>query len=235
MANCAIVVAAGQGTRFGGEMPKQFLLLQDRPILAHTLERFERAALIERVVVVAAPAWLSYISSEIIGRFHFDKCQAIVGGGARRQDSVWAGLQVLVLQADDIAVVHDAVRPLFSLDLLAKVIAACEKYDGCIPALSLPDTVKQISGEIITATLERDRLKLAQTPQAFRYAALLRAFRHAHSEQAHGTDEAALVERSGGGVGWIEGEAANLKITTPGDLKLAEFFARDLARHSPAP
>ncbi len=234
MANYVIVVAAGQGTRFGGDMPKQFFLLHERPVIAHTLQRFEESALIAKVVVVAAPAWLSYLNREIVERFHFKKCEAIVPGGERRQDSVWAGLQALPLKAKDIVVVHDAVRPLFSRKLLEGVVAGCEQHDGCIPALPLPDTVKQVAGEILVATLDRDCLKLAQTPQAFRSEALLHAFQRAQQEHIHGTDEAALVERSGGQVAWIAGEISNLKITTPDDLKLAEFFVREFAVPSPA-
>jgi len=234
VANYAIVVAAGQGTRFGGETPKQFLLLHDRPVIAHTLQRFEQSALIEKIVVVAAPAWKNYLSREIVARFQFKKCAAVVSGGERRQDSVWAGWQALALKPKDIVVVHDAVRPLFSLLLLEKVIAACARHDGCIPALSLPDTVKQVAGEIITATLDRECLKLAQTPQAFRSEVLQRAFQQAQSENIQGTDEAALVERSGRRICWVEGEASNLKITTPSDLDLADFFLRQREVRSPA-
>lgn len=227
MANYAIVVAAGQGTRFGSELPKQFLLLHDRPILAHTLQRFEAAAAITEVVVVAAKTWGDYIQREIVERFQFKKCRAIVAGGERRQDSVSAGLQALKPANSSIVVVHDAVRPLFTHALLEKVLAGCERFDGCIPALPLHDTVKQISGEEITGTIARETLRLAQTPQAFRSKALLRAFTQAEREQSHGTDEAALVEQNGGRIGWVEGEATNLKITMPGDLKIAELFLRE--------
>ncbi len=229
MANFAIVVAAGQGTRFGSEMPKQFLMLRDRPILAHTLQRFESAAAIAQVAIVAAQAWSSYISREIVARFQFKKCRELVAGGERRQDSVWAGLQALKLSSTSIVVVHDAVRPLFSHALLEKVIAGCEKFDGCIPALALRDTVKQISGSEVVGTLDRETLRLAQTPQAFRGKVLQRAFAQAQQEQFYGTDEAALVEKSGGRICWVEGEESNLKITMPEDLKIAEVFLQEIA------
>lgn len=227
MANYAIVVAAGQGTRFGSEMPKQFLLLRDRPVLAHTLQRFETATAITEVVLVAAQTWSDYLKREIVERFQFKKCRAIVAGGERRQDSVSAGLQALKLTASSLVVVHDAVRPLFSHALLEKVLAGCEKFDGCIPALALRDTVKQISGEEVKATIARESLRLAQTPQAFRSKALLQAFARAEREQFLGTDEAALVEHDGGRIAWVEGEETNLKITMPGDLKIAELFLRE--------
>jgi 2-C-methyl-D-erythritol 4-phosphate cytidylyltransferase len=230
----AVVVAAGQGARFGGDTPKQFLMLHDRPVIAHTLHRFEECRLVEKVVIVAAPAWLTYLSHEIVDRFRFKKCDHLVPGGESRQDSVWSGLRALPARISDVVVVHDAVRPLFSLELLERVVARCEKFDGCIPALSLSDTVKQISGEVITATLDRERLKLAQTPQAFRSGILTRAFEQAQRDRFQGTDEAALVERSGGRTCRIEGEASNLKITTPSDLELAAFFLRQHEARSPA-
>jgi 2-C-methyl-D-erythritol 4-phosphate cytidylyltransferase len=229
MPNFAIIVAAGQGTRFGSEMPKQFLLLHDRPILAHTLQRFENAEAIAQVVIVAAQAWQGYISREIVERFQFKKCREIVAGGERRQDSVLAGVQALKLTSTSIVVVHDAVRPLFSHALLERVLAGCENFDGCIPALALRDTVKQISGQEVTATIPRESLRLAQTPQAFRSKALQRAFSLAEKEQTLGTDEAALVEKSGGRICWVEGEETNLKITTPSDLKIAEAFLQQTA------
>ena len=229
MANFAIVVAAGQGTRFGGEMPKQFLLLRDRPILAHTLERFETAEAIAQVVIVAAQAWHGYISRDLIERFQFKKCRDIVAGGERRQDSVLAGLQALKLTSTSIVVVHDAVRPLFSHALLERVLAGCENFDGCIPGLALRDTVKQISGQEVVATIPREALRLAQTPQAFRSKILQKAFIQTQQEQLVGTDEAALVEKIGGKICWVEGEEANLKITTPSDLKIAEAFLQEAA------
>ncbi|RIK72717.1 hypothetical protein DCC62_18995 [candidate division KSB1 bacterium] len=137
----AIIVAAGQGTRFGGELPKQFLMLCQRPILAHTLQRFEQAEAITEVVLVASQAWVSYIEREIIARFQIKKCRKIVMGGEHRQDSVWAGFQALQPASSSIVVVHDAVRPLFTHALLERVIAACETADGCIPGLPLRDTV----------------------------------------------------------------------------------------------
>lgn len=227
MANYAIIVAAGSGARFGSEMPKQFLLLRDRPILAHTLQRFEAATAIADVVVVAAKTWSDYIKREIVERFQFKKCRAIVAGGERRQDSVWAGLQALKPASSSLVVVHDAVRPLFSQALLEKVLAGCEKFEGCIPALALRDTVKQISGEEVTGTIARETLRLAQTPQAFRSKMLLQAFARAEREQFYGTDEAVLVEHNGGRIAWVEGEETNLKITMPGDLKIAELFLRE--------
>lgn len=219
----AIVVAAGQGTRFGSDIPKQFLLLQNRPVIVHTLERLQSAACISQIIVVVGKEWVGYMGGEILARFHFDKISAVVPGGKERQDSVLAGLQVLSTP-HEIVIVHDAVRPLFSHNLLERVITACATFEACVPGLPARDTVKRIDGDRISETVPRESLRLVQTPQAFRYQNLLQAFAEAAKINFYSTDEAALVEKFGGRVGWVEGEETNLKITTPRDLQIAELF-----------
>lgn len=223
----AIVVAAGQGTRFGSDIPKQFLLLQNRPVIVHTLERLQSAAAISQIAVVVASEWVSYMGREIISRFQFDKIGVIVPGGKERQDSVLAGLQALPTP-HDIVVVHDAVRPLFSHKLLERVIKGCETFDACVPGLPSRDTVKRIDGERVVETVPRETLRLVQTPQAFRYKFLMQAFEKARAANFYSTDEAALVEKFGGRAGWTEGEETNLKITTPRDLQIAELFLKEI-------
>lgn len=221
----AIVVAAGQGTRFGSDVPKQFLLLQNRPIIVHALERLQNAAIISQIIIVAGKDWVPYLGREIVARFNFDKISAIVPGGKERQDSVLAGLQALPTP-HEVVVVHDAVRPLFSLNLLARVINGCNTFDACVPGLPSRDTVKRIDGDRIIETVPRETLRLVQTPQAFRCQKLLQAFEQAAKINFYSTDEAALVEKFGGAVGWVEGEENNLKITTPRDLQIAEVLIR---------
>lgn len=244
----AIIVAAGQGLRFGADLPKQFLLLHNRPVLVHSLERLECAPMITQIVLVVAKEWVSYLGREIVGRFHFEKIREIVPGGKERQDSVFAGLQALAQppstteskssqrqtkrtayksKSPEIVVVHDAVRPLFSLSLLERVIKGCDIFDACIPGLPPRDTVKRVEGDRVIETVPRERLRLAQTPQAFRCQTLVQAFEMACTTNFHGTDEAALIERFGGRVGWIDGEETNLKITTPRDLQIAELFLQE--------
>jgi 2-C-methyl-D-erythritol 4-phosphate cytidylyltransferase len=164
---------------------------------------------------------------EIVSRFPFDKIGAIVPGGKERQDSVLAGLQALPTP-HEVVVVHDAVRPLFSLALLEKVVRGCETFDAYVPGLPSRDTLKRIDGERVIETMPRETLRLVQTPQAFRYKFLMRAFEKARAANFYSTDEAALVEKFGGRVGWIEGEETNLKITTPRDLQIAEVFLKEI-------
>jgi 2-C-methyl-D-erythritol 4-phosphate cytidylyltransferase len=224
----AIVVAAGQGTRFGSDIPKQFLLLQNRPIIVHALERLQSAAVISQIVVVVGKEWVAYMSREIISRYNFDKITAVVPGGKERQDSVLAGLQAFSTAPEFVAV-HDAVRPLFSHALLERVLNGCANFAACVPSLPARDTVKRIDGARVVETVPRESLRFVQTPQAFRYQNLLQAFKNAVATNFYGTDEAALVEKFGGQVGWVEGEETNLKITTARDLQIAEFFLQETA------
>ena len=224
----AIVVAAGQGTRFGSDIPKQFLLLQNRPLIVHSLERLQSAAAVSQIVVVVGKEWVSYMGREIVGRYNFDKVSAVIPGGKERQDSVLAGLQAFSTP-HKIVVVHDAVRPLFSLGLLERVLKGCANFDACVPGLPSRDTVKRIIDDRVVETVPRESLRLVQTPQAFRYQSLMQAFKKASATNFYSTDEAALVEKFGGHAGWTEGEETNLKITTRRDLQIAELFLREIA------
>ena len=230
----AIVVAAGQGTRFGGNVPKQFLQLRDRPVLAYSLLSFENHRAVDQVVLVTAPEWKAQIEREIITRFNIRKVIAIVGGGKERQDSVAAGLQA-ISGSPELVAVHDAVRPFFSAQLLDRTIAGCQQAEACIPGLAPRDTAKQVEGQSVVRTLPRESLRLAQTPQIFRREALQRAFDYSRKHALQGTDEAVLIEASGGAVVWVEGEEHNLKITTRLDLQMAEVILADLIQKPEPP
>jgi len=219
----AIVVAAGKGIRFGSDVPKQYLKLNDKPVLSYGLLTLERHPAIDSIVVVAALEWKPYIEREIIRRFEIRKVAAIVAGGEQRQDSVSAGLFV-ISDVHEFVAVHDAVRPFFSSDLLDRVIDGCRSADACIPAIAPRDTVKHVKDNLVFRTLPRETLRLAQTPQVFRRTVLIEAFQHAKRNNLLGTDEASLIEAAGGKVAWVEGEEQNFKITTPLDLKFAELI-----------
>lgn len=223
-----IVVAAGQGRRFGGEIPKQFLPLRDRPLLAYSLLSFDRHPRVDEIVLVTNLQWLSRIQQEIIAPFEIRKVSAIVAGGKERQDSVAAGFRAITGSCQLVAV-HDAVRPLFSAQLFERTIAGCQHADGCIPACAPRDTVKEVDHETVVRTLPRHSLRLVQTPQVFRRDALKHAFQYAYEHGLTGTDEAALLEAAGATVVWVEGEERNLKITAPLDLRVAELFYQENA------
>lgn len=200
-----IVVAGGQGTRFGAA--KQFEALgAARPSLVEQAVR-TAASVCDRIVVVLPPD-RSWSGPEV---------DAAVPGGVRRSDSVRAGLAAVGDDAE-VIVVHDAARPLASPGLFRAVIDSVRGgADGAVPALALADTVKRVHGDRVVETVVRDGLATIQTPQAFRAEAL----RRAHATGADATDDAALVEATGGTVAVVPGEPANLKVTTPADLDLA--------------
>lgn len=197
-----IVVAAGSGQRFG--RPKQFVVLGGKRVLDWSIDA--ASSVCREVVVVVPPGYLD------------DAGVRAVEGGATRSGSVRAGLRQVPADAD-IIVIHDAARPLAAPSLFRAVVEAVDRgADAAIPGLAVRDTIKQVAGEQVVATVDRTGLVAVQTPQAFR-AAVLRA---AHEGDPEATDDAALVEAAGGKVVVVAGDAANLKLTEPEDLVVAE-------------
>jgi 2-C-methyl-D-erythritol 4-phosphate cytidylyltransferase / 2-C-methyl-D-erythritol 2,4-cyclodiphosphate synthase len=224
----AIIAAAGRGARFGASGPKQLLTLGGRPILQRSVDAFLRSALIHDIVVALPPdvaaAPPGYLRRE-------GERVEVVEGGERRQDSV-ARAFARVADRADIIVIHDAARPLVSQELIRRTIEAAAETGAAVAAVRAHDTVKRGDAEgFITATLPREEIFLAQTPQAFR-ADVLRDALAIGAKGVAATDEAALAERAGHRVRLVEGERRNLKITTPDDLAMAE---RLLAAGSAAP
>lgn len=214
----AIIAAGGRGARFGGDRPKQLLTLAGQPILQRSIDAFLRSPLVHDVVV-ALPCDLFAAPPEYLRRG--DRRIDLVEGGERRQDSV-ANAFARVADRADVVVIHDAVRPLVSVDLIRRTIEAAAETGAAIAAVRAHDTVKRgdASG-LITATLPRDEIFLAQTPQAFRTSVLRDALAAAGGGISV-TDEAALAERAGHRVKLVDGDPRNLKITTSDDLALAE-------------
>ncbi|MFQ5603314.1 MAG: 2-C-methyl-D-erythritol 4-phosphate cytidylyltransferase [bacterium] len=219
----AIIVAAGSGLRMGGAIPKQFQLLEGLPILYYTLKRFEACNAVDEVVIVAAKEWLSFVSQEIVDRFNFTKVRKIVAGGLKRQDSVYCGIKALV-DAPDITVVHDAVRPFVTPEKITEAVTICKKHAGVILAVPPKDTIKVEKAGFVEKTPARDILRSVQTPQVFKHHVLRQAHEKAIECGIYLTDDSALVERLGYPVKIIEGDDKNIKITEPYDLKLAEVI-----------
>ncbi len=218
-----IIVAAGKGLRFGSDKPKQFVALNEKPILARALEAFERHTNVQNIVIVGSVDWLFHIQRNIVEKYDFAKVAHVVEGGRRRQDSVELGLAKLDGDAEYV-LVHDGARPFASYKLIDDVLVGCRDVEACIPALSLSDTIKEVEGEFITKTLDRSILKRVQTPQAFKKDALQKAFKFAHENNIEATDEAYIIEKMGGKTRWIAGDFENIKITTQFDLKIAKLI-----------
>jgi 2-C-methyl-D-erythritol 4-phosphate cytidylyltransferase / 2-C-methyl-D-erythritol 2,4-cyclodiphosphate synthase len=207
MRTAAILVAAGSGSRFGADVPKQFLPLAGKPVLRHAAETL--AASVDLMQPVGdAPA----IEAALAGLPHLP----VVAGGETRQDSVRRGLDALEVEAPDLVLVHDAARPWIPPGTIAALLAALEHADGAIPAVSVADTLKRVANGCIDATVPREGLYRAQTPQAFRYGALLAAHRSVVVGVA--TDDAALLEAMGKRVEIVAGSEDNIKLTYAEDL-----------------
>jgi 2-C-methyl-D-erythritol 4-phosphate cytidylyltransferase len=217
----AIIPAAGAGRRMGSAVEKQFLHLRGIPILAHTLRVFDKSPKIDGIVLVVAPQQRQALEGEVLGPHPCEKLLRVIDGGAERQDSVANGLRAIPPECE-LVVVHDGVRPLVSIDLLEAVLEAAHHYGAAIAAIPAGDTVKQADSQKVVATLERETIWLAQTPQIFRAKLLRRAYEKAARDQTVVTDDAALVERIGVTVHLVHGSPENIKVTTPADLLLAE-------------
>jgi len=219
-ATWALVVAAGTGERLGIDRPKAFADLRGRPLLAESLDRLDRSPWVDAIVVAAAPGWEepSILLSEELATTKVVSC---VTGGATRAESVRAALADVSEEAI-VVLVHDAARPLVDDAVIERVLKPLgEGFDGAVPALPVPDTLKRVELGVVLETVSRDGLFGAQTPQAF----LAPALRSAYSGDLSGaTDCASLVERSGGRVAVVEGDRRLLKVTTPEDLALVESW-----------
>jgi len=228
-----IIPAAGLGTRMsaapGGPKTKskQFFELQGTPIVIHTLRKFAQCDAVSEIVVALRNAETATFHKQI-ERENFRKPLRVVEGGEHRQNSVANAIAALGAADDDIVLVHDAVRPFVEQETIVNVIEAVKRYAAAIAGVPAIDTVKQVErtadGAVVVATVPRERMVLAQTPQGFRFGLLRKAFEEAQADGLLGTDESSLIERSGAPVHVVMGSARNMKITTPADLELAEFF-----------
>jgi 2-C-methyl-D-erythritol 4-phosphate cytidylyltransferase len=222
--SCTVIIpAAGSGLRFGGDLPKQFALLNGRPIILHAIERFFRLPCVEHVVICVAPQHqarlVSLIDSSLSSKV------TVTLGGATRQQSVRLGLDEALKQGSRFVAVHDAVRPFFTRVRFEKLLAHAEETGAAIPAIPVKNTIHVIASGEIQSTPDRTGLYAAQTPQIFLTELLLETLNRAAKEQFDATDEAGLVARYGHRVRIVEGDPRNLKITRPEDLVLAEWIA----------
>ncbi len=222
MKTVALIVAAGKGIRFGGEVPKQFRNLHGRPLLAWTIQQFEKAISVDEIVIVVAEDFLLYANEKIGNVFNFSKLNKIVAGGETRVDSVRRGLESLPISTGYVAI-HDGARPVVNHDDINRAIAAALNDKAAILARPVSDTIKRVETGFIISTLDRSKLYQAETPQVFQYDLIMEAHR-ANNIDPDTTDDAFLVERSGFKVKTVIPEKPNLKVTTEDDLKLAEFL-----------
>jgi 2-C-methyl-D-erythritol 4-phosphate cytidylyltransferase / 2-C-methyl-D-erythritol 2,4-cyclodiphosphate synthase len=219
----AVVAAAGLGTRLG-RGSKALLPLNGRTALARAVELFLSLEEVGRVIVVAPPARLEEARAEV-SQLAPSRPVEVCAGGDTRQESVRAGLACLA--GADYVLVHDAARPLATAALCRRVLQAAIESGAAFPGLAPRDAVKRVEGQRLVESLDRSRIVLAQTPQAFAYELLVKAHFEAHETGLEGDDDAQLVAAAGHPVTVVEGEPTNLKLTTAGDFEVLEALLRE--------
>ena len=216
----AVIVAAGRSTRMGG-VDKTFAPLLGKPLIAHTLSRFESSSVVSEIVLVLAGESVDR-GRQLVADGGYLKVSSVVAGGQRRQDSVQNGL--LALSPCDYAMVHDGARPVVDHSMLERAAAAAVEHGAAVAGVPVKDTIKRVGpGLAVEDTPDRSLLWQAQTPQVFRYDLLLEAHRRCEGDF---TDDAAMVEAIGHTVRMFEGSYENIKVTTAGDLVIAEALLR---------
>lgn len=216
----AIVTAAGAGKRFGGKTPKQFLMLNARPVLAWAIQIFQEIEWIDEIVVVAPEESLDYVAQEIVERYRLDKVRRVIAGSSRRQDSVYRGLQAVSPESEMVAI-HDGVRPFCRRSIVNELFQQAIRTGAAIPGFPLRETIKEVQDFRVVKTRNRQRFWQVQTPQIFRRSLLESAFGQANKAGFSATDDAGLIERIKHPVHLVLGDSYNIKITTLPDLEVA--------------
>lgn len=217
----AIIVAAGLGRRMGSTLPKQFIRLNDKPLLAYSVDNLLKVGALNELIIVVAADQIDASELKICLPSRETVPVKIVTGGERRQDSVFNGLQALDPRSK-IVIIHDGVRPFFRPELVRETIRLCADNDGVVLAIPAVDTLKEVSDSQVVRTLDRTKIWQGQTPQTFRREILEKAYASARTKAITATDDSMLVELIGGRVAVVESSAENLKITCQNDLKIAK-------------
>jgi len=220
-----VIPAAGKGRRMGGSQDKQFIEIDGKPIIVRTIEQFQSVSEIDLIILAADPIYFDFLH-HLIGEFNLSKVAEIVPGGEKRQDSVWNGLKGMLQHKIDAVIIHDAVRPFIRPKLIRQLLEMVLQHRAAIVAVPPKDTVKYSIENGYHETISRDKLWLAQTPQAFAFSLIYSAFEKAFADKFYGTDDASLVERMGEQIRIIEGSYENIKITTPEDIELAKLILK---------
>jgi len=222
--NTAIIVAAGTGSRFSQDQPKQFTHILGKPLLIHTLERFEGCPAVDEIVLVLSDDGREQFQISNLGS-KISKIRSIVTGGATRAESVKNGLDSVDAATANVVAVHDGARPLVSVDEITRTIKKADETGAAWLVAEVTDTIKEIREDVIVGTVDRNELRRALTPQAFRYDILKKAFENTYLGDIV-TDECYLVEKLGIEIAVVEGSSRNIKITRPEDIRFAEMFLK---------
>lgn len=222
-----IIAAAGMSNRMGSKINKQFIALNGKPILAHTIEKFEKSRYIDEIILVAKEEEIEYCRKEIIKKYKFKKVSNVIRGGKERQDSIYNGILALNENAD-IVLTHDGARPFVKNENIEDGIKGVIEHGACVIGVPVTDTIKVVGKDKnIKDTPQRSLLWAAQTPQCFLKDILIKGYEKAMKDNFLGTDDSSIVERIGYDVKILMGSYENIKITTPEDIILAESLLKD--------
>jgi len=236
MKNVAIVLAGGSGKRMNSDIKKQFMLLNDKPLISHSLEIFEKSNIITDVILVSSPEDMEYCADEIVRRGGFNKVRAVVAGGRERYNSVMAGLdQIEISGGADYVFIHDGARPFVTEDMIERLYEDVRKTEASVAAVKSKDTVKiSNTADYVVSTPNRELTWIIQTPQVFAYSLAKEAYDKLKEEEdglpcqgIHVTDDAMVVETwTDHKVRLVEGNYENIKVTTPEDMDIAETIIK---------
>ncbi|MCM0650355.1 2-C-methyl-D-erythritol 4-phosphate cytidylyltransferase [Clostridium swellfunianum] len=218
---CAVIVAAGRGTRMRADINKQFLNIKDKPILYYTLKAFENSSSIDEIILVTAKTEIEYCKAEIVDKYKISKISAIVEGGKERQHSVYNGLNACT--DCDVVLIHDGARPFVDDRIIEEGIKLANEHGACTCGVAPKDTIKiKAENGFSSTTLTRESLFIVQTPQCFKYQLILESHKEAFKDNIKVTDDTSIAEYCGHKVFLYEGSYNNIKITTPEDLVIGE-------------
>lgn len=230
MKTVAIIPAGGAGKRLKSHIAKQYLMLDNLPVMVHTLKVFQGSPEIDEIILALPPEDLVHVRQELAEKYNLTKVTHVVAGGNERQDSVKNCLDVISDECG-MVVIHDAVRPFVTEELIVNIVDAAKETGAAIVGVKAKDTIKEIkTNKMIGSTIPRNNLWLAQTPQAFDFKLLKEAYALARKENYYGTDDASLVERMGRDVKVVEGSSENIKITTNEDMLMADAIMKKRSR-----
>jgi 2-C-methyl-D-erythritol 4-phosphate cytidylyltransferase len=223
MKTLGLIVAGGSGRRFGGDIPKQYRIVGGRPLLSWTVARFEEASTIDEVAIVVAEDFLLYVNNRVVDPYGYKKVLKVVPGGASRAESVWRGIEALPLSSSYVAI-HDGVRPLVKPSDIDLVVLEARDHRAAVLGRPVSETVKRVKEGLILATVDRDNLFLAETPQVFQYDLIKEAYRKSMAEDLAATDDAAMVEALGFKVKLVPSTGPNPKLTSQDDLEFIRMM-----------
>lgn len=222
--NVAVIPSGGVGSRFNSPIPKQYVEVLGKPLIAYTLEVFQKSDLVDQIIIPAEKSYFKFLE-EIKEKYNLSKITQIIEGGKERQDSVYNGIKASNCTNNDLIIVHDAARPLLSKNILEKGIEKAKSSNSAVIAIKARDTL--IEGDkSVTNFIDRSKIYYAQTPQIFSYEIIKKSFDLANKNNFRGTDESMIVKNADFEVNLVDGDFTNFKVTTKEDLELVEKFLK---------